>query len=282
LRSDVQAFYRHQIKDKNVMKKWMMGVVTVLGAALLLFSGAWRNHADAQRTYTAEEVIEMVVQSEQFSADLATEEGWTANAYDTGNVYGVWRVDFTNSQGDELGWAEIIPARGRIYSWDSYFGVGESDIQAAEPALRELLYQDPVLIELLGDPSLYEMYFDFNGYEDAWSVYIVNDNGPLYITMRSSEGGRSTESLSVYKFYFADVLSYQDWQESKLAITAATAFQNSDVAAALRGVEGWTTYAEQQEDDLWRVIFQAPDGTTLASVLVDVNSQQVIEYNIGE
>ena len=47
---------------------------------------------------------------------LTAHKGWRAEAYSTGNAYGVWRVQFYFPGGDELGWADVTPAARRVYA----------------------------------------------------------------------------------------------------------------------------------------------------------------------
>ena len=236
----------------------------------------------AQQTFREQDAIDLAAQSEVFAAGLEENPGWTAAAYDTGNAYGIWRVQFWYADGSDLGWADVSPERGRVYSWEVYFGATDAQENAAESVLREVVNTQPEFIDLLEDPSQYEIYIDYDSYNRYWGVYI--DVGANSIWTAIQFEGKTPDSLEnplVLGLYFSNVLSYNDWKESNKAIAIATAFQNTDVADALNGIDDWTTSVEQNDEGLWTVYFLNGDST-VAQVQVDMSTEAVVDYSIGE
>jgi hypothetical protein len=236
----------------------------------------------AQETFTEKDAIELAAGSEIFAAGLEQNPGWSAAAYDTQNAYGIWRVQFWYSNGEDLGWADVSPERGRVYSWEAYFGATDAQENAAEPVLRDFIANNEQFIDLLEDPSQYDMYIDYDGYNHYWGVYI--DVGADSIWTPIQFEGKTPDSLEnpqMLGLYFSGVLSYAEWQESNKAIAIATAFQNADVADALAEVDEWTTSVEHNDDGMWTVYFLDGDDV-LAHVQVDIAADSVIDYTIGE
>lgn len=236
----------------------------------------------AQDTYSEQDAINLAASSEIFAAGLDENPGWSAAAYDTQNAYGIWRVQFWYSSGDELGWADVSPERGRVYSWETYFGATDAQQNAAEPVLRDFINNNETFVDLLEDPSQYEMYIDYDGYNDYWGVYIERGTNSIWTAIQFD--GKTPDSLDnphLLGLYFSGVLSYGEWQESNKATAIATAFQNTDVADALANVDKWTTSVEHNDDGNWTVYFLDGD-TVLASVQVDINAEEVIDYTLGE
>lgn len=236
----------------------------------------------AQETFTEQDAIDLAATSELFVAGLEQNPDWSAAAYDTHNAYGIWRVQFWYANGEELGWADVSPERGKVYSWEVYFGATDAQQNAAEPVLRDFIATEPRFVDLLEDPSQYDMYIDYDGYNRYWGVYIDVGADSLWTAIQFA--GKAPDALDdpqVLGLYFSGVLSYAEWQESNEATAIATAFQNADVADALASVDKWTTSVELNDDGMWTVYFL--DGeTVLVTVEVDIAADQVIDFTIGE
>jgi hypothetical protein len=254
-----------------------LAILIMLVVALFATIGA-----QAQQTFTEQDAIDLAASSEFFAAGLEQNPGWSAAAYDTHNAYGIWRVQFWDSSGEDLGWADVSPERGKAYSWETYFGATDAQENAAEQVLRDFIANNEQFIDLLEDPSQYDMYIDYDSYNHYWGVYI--DVGADSIWTPIQFEGKTPDSLEnpqVLGLYFSGVLSYAEWQESNKTTAIATAFQNADVADAIADVDDWTTSVERNDDGMWTVYFIDGD-TVLVSVQVDVNTDKVIDYTIGE
>jgi len=243
--------------------------------------------AMAQESFTEADAIAAVLEDPAFAGGLAAVEGWTAAAYDTRNAYGIWRVQFWDGSGEDLAWADVNPARRKVYSFEAYFPVSEQEYEAAYAPLRAFVDSHPDLIELLGSPEAYDIYIDYDRWNRHWGVYIDAGADSLWIAVRFT-GGASPEheyfsDPLLVALYFSNVLSYSDWQESQKALATVTAHQHAEIGRALEGVIGWTTevYAVEDHQNLWMVAFK--DGERLiAEVMVDTAASQIVDFAIHE
>ncbi len=252
-------------------------VIAVL--ALCLMSATFVAHAQAR--FTEQDAIDLAVAFPSFHDGLDMYPGWKAAAYDSGNAYGIWRVQFWAADGEDLGWANVSPARKRVYNWESHFGATDAQKAAAEPILKGFVLGLPELSDLVDSPEQYPMYIDYSGWQKAWSVYL--DRGDDSVVVMVQFDGKLPTTLDnphLLDIEFPQVMGYDDWQKSKQALAIAAAFKDADIAKALSGVDGWTTSVDRQDDGLWSVTFLS-DDQTLAEVTVDLDKNEVVEHHIG-
>lgn len=242
-------------------------------AALLLISLLVMGVA-AQDDWTEEDVIAIVVQQYPFESGLENVPNWSAAAYDTGSRYGIWRVQFWNDSGEEIGWADVNPDMGKVYVWEAYFGATESQKQAAYPTLREVIVNDPTVLELLESPEQYELYVDFQ-WDGTWGVYLANGLDSLWIVVDTdNRQPDALENPRVKQIYFAELMSYSEWYEAAKAQAITLAYQQEEVAAAVRGVSDWYANAEKIAPSTWRVVFMQGE-TALVEATVNLDDASV-------
>ncbi len=277
---------------KEQMMKTIRGVLAfglligaiVVGSVMLTHQYSTR----AQDGYTAQDAINLVTGHPAF-AGLASQEGWSAAAYDTENAYGIWRVQFWDADGEDLGWADVSIERSKVYSWESYIGLPEDQYGPAETTIRAALLNDADVMELI-DARLAEatditfdeldVYVDFQAWSQRWSAYVDMWPNSLYITLISqTDNPRSLDSLRVDQIYFDGVVSYQEWYDAEKAQATTIAFGQAEIAAALRGVNGWTAEGDLGDDGIWYLNFMLGDQW-LASASVVVETAQVLEFSV--
>jgi hypothetical protein len=226
-------------------KRLMMGGLLALAALATVL--VLPRTTEAQRTFTTDDAIGFVAGSPQFAEGLQFHEGWTAVAYDTGNAYGIWRVEFNDASGEDLGYADVSLERGRIYSWDAYFYPNDNFRQQAEPILRDFVYAQSEVLALVPNPADYDYWFDFDGWNNWWWFYINVGGQDSVTAVVRFEGGDSELNLSnprLESIVFSDLPDYETWREAGRASATAAAFAQGEVAAHLRPHEGWTSVAE--------------------------------------
>ncbi|MBC8170929.1 MAG: hypothetical protein H7X77_04640 [Anaerolineae bacterium] len=226
---------------------------------------------------TADAAIVLASEHEAFAAGLEAHPGWTADAYDTQNSYGIWRVQFWNAEGEELGWADVNPAKSRVYSWESYVGVTDAQRAEAEPFLREFLSTAPEILELMENPTQYDMYVDFDSSSGYWGTYIANGEDSLYVVV-DFEDDTAFTSPRVVRFYF-EVMDYGEWFAANEELAAAKAFEQPEIADALRGIEDWQATAERA-GNMWTVSFKSGEQV-LAQATVDLDQNLIVDYTVG-
>lgn len=253
------------------MKKLLIVIVLLLTAILPL----------SAQDFTEQDVIELVAAQPPFSYGLETVPGWTAAAYDTQNAYGIWHVQFWDSDGEDVGWANIQPDRNRLYEYEEHFDSTEAQANTADPIVREFVQTHPDIIDLLGDPTAYndKTWIGYNGWAKAWGVWIERGDNSLYVMVQFD--GLTPDSLdnpSILRIEFPRVMTYDEWQAGISSEVTALAFAQPDVAAALRGITGWQSQVEHQDDGLWRVTFMQ-DETEVVSAVVNRDERVIVEWS---
>jgi hypothetical protein len=205
---------------------------------------------------STQDAINLASSHASFAKGLADRPGWTANAYNTKSRYGIWRVEFYDADGNGIGWADVNLEQQRLYAWDAAFDVIESQYAEAEQVLIDFLRNDKTSQKLVGSvDDVYGWWVGYDGWREVWMVHLDRGADSLDLTLRSrSSQPKSFKSLYLEKVYVANIMSYDDWQHANSSQVVALAFENPEVAAAVRGVD-WTTSTEQLEGDAWKVRF---------------------------
>jgi hypothetical protein len=264
---------------KNPYLRIVAAVSAILWVATLAFTLPSR----AQQTYTPDDAIAFVASHPQFAEGLASAEGWTAQAYNTGNRYGIWHVTFWNAEGEEIGSADVSLEQERLYTVDTHFYPSEAVLRASEDALFEFLRSHPEIQELLDNPWEHEMYLDYNPWITSWSVWIDNGDDPLYAWVGTDGTSPfSTNGLRLTRIGFGNIMSWEDWHSGNSASAIATAFNQPDIAARMRAIPGWTSQADRiegEDGNIWWVGFFQADILT-AEAIVNVMTQEVLSHTL--
>jgi hypothetical protein len=235
----------------------------------------------AQEGYTPQDAIALAAAHPAFADGLAARSDWTAAAYDTQNPYGIWRVQFWNADGEDLGWADVSLERGQVYSWESYLGLTDDQYAPAEEVIRAFLVNSPEVMELVGSLDEVGIYVDYDPWGQHWGAYIDLWPNSLYVTLASrSDNPFSLDDLQVVQIYFPDVLSYDEWYSGQESKAIAAAFAQPEIAAAVRHYTGWTAAGERGNDGVWVVNF-ALGEQPLASATVLIETQQVLDFSVS-
>lgn len=246
----------------------------VLGAWVVLtlaaFAASQGFEADLQRA------ILVAARHPVFATGLAQYPGWTASGYDAQDRYGLWRVDFAAANGESLGWAQVRLAEERVYAWEANFGLEGEAYAEAEEALLDFLRQDPGFRAFGGDPGDHEWsWLGYDAWRDTWVIHLERGPDSLVVTLRSERAWtRSLEELRIVQIEVPAVVAVEDWRSMRGADAITLAFSDPRVAAAVRGLDGWTTEVEALDRSLWRVRF-VWEGGTVAEADVDLSARAV-------
>jgi hypothetical protein len=203
-----------------------------------------------------QDAINLASSHAAFVKGLEDRPGWSANAYDAKSRYGVWRVEFYDADGNGIGWADVNVEQQRVYAWEAAFDVIESQYAEAEQVLIDFLRNDETSQKIIGSvDDVYGWWVGYDSWREIWMVHLDRGADSLDLTVRSrSAQPKSFKSLYLEKVYVANIMSYDDWQNANSSQVVALAFENPEVAAAVRGKD-WTTQAERLEGDAWKVRF---------------------------
>jgi hypothetical protein len=259
------------------MKKYLIPLLMIAFTLAGVFGA--RSASIAQEQYTEQDAIALAAESDAFAIGLEAHEGWTAAAYNTRNAYNIWRVQFWNANGEDLGWADVSPERGRVYSWESYTGASEGQKAQATPILQDFIAHEPQILELIDSPEQYDIYVDYDSWGGFWGVYIARGADSIYAVVDFEDDFEFTNPRLV-RIYF-EVMSYDEWVAANEDLATSKAFEQAEIAAAVNGVEGWESYVERVEsaENLWKVSFMLGDQT-LAQATVDLDASAIVEYQV--
>lgn len=245
-----------------------------LSAAALLLAAAT---PFAAQEITEQDAIDLALTAPDCRNATEGYEDWKARAYDSENPWHIWHVEFRNSEGNDLGYADVSVVDERVYHAECYFGPTDEQLETAQPILEAFLSSNDEILALLDDVEEHEMYIDFDGYNNWWGVYIANDPNSLYVTVRFAEPYPSSlDDPQLIEIHFSDMPSYDEWFGSTSQQAVVVAFADRQVADVLAKDEGWTTDIEHVQGSVWKVNFMQADRW-LGSATVDVNTREVLE-----
>ncbi|MBI5958759.1 MAG: hypothetical protein HY866_08490 [Chloroflexi bacterium] len=262
---------------QKFLKAGMLAVLVVLSMGLT--SALSPSHA--QSGYTPQDAIDLAAAHAAFVDGLAARPGWTAAAYDSKNSYGIWHVQFWDTDGEDLGWADLSLERSKVYSWEVYMGLTEEQSSSTEETIRAFLLNSPDVVDLVENLGDADLYVDYDYWNERWGAYIELGPDSLYVTLRSTSGrSLSLENLQLDRIYFSELPSYDEWFSAQEAQAISIAFQQPEINAALRDYSGWAATGEPDENGVWHLTFTLGEQT-LATAAVMVETQQVLEFTLG-
>ena len=246
-------------------------LVALAAAALAVVALAQGYEADLRRA------IDVAARHPVFASGLLQHPGWTASGYDAQDRYGVWRVDFATAGGEPIGWAQVQLEAERVLGWEADFGLEGEAYAAAEAALLEVLRADAEFVAFAGDVDERDwVWVGYDAWRDAWIVHLERGPASLIVALRADPpGSRSLEGLRIVQIHVPAVVAVEDWRSRRGSDAVALAFADADVAAAVRGLEGWRTEVEELDRNLWRVRFVG-GGVVVAEVDVDLEARVVV------
>jgi hypothetical protein len=232
--------------------------------------------------YTEADIIAMAVAGLDdggvLAASLEDLEGWWGQAYPSRNGYDIWRVELFTADDEELGWLDVQPETGIVYSYFVIPPLPEWLYAEREPEVKAFVARNERVRALIARPREDEMWVEYNRWEQHWGVYIEADAHSLYVTVDYAPGD-SEPVLDM--IYFAEMLSFAEWRDAMEAEASVIAFSDPQVAAAVRGVQGWQAGAERLDGgDVWDVVYRVGE-TVLVTARVDVLSDRVIAVTLG-
>jgi len=243
------------------------------------------NQVTAQDTYTAQDAIDVAAAHEAFADVLVDRPGWSARAFDTFNVYGIWHVQFWEENGEDMGWADVSPARERVYLYETHYEATTEQVNAVQEPIREFLSSNDEIQDLLGELNEEDyLYIEYDGDNRWWGVYIDRSVDSIYAVVQFEDKNPSAlDNPSLLFIGFNDVLSYEDWEAGSKAQAIAIAFAQPEIAAATRLHPDWTATAELVDPEtgaIWIVNFMIGDQP-LAQATVDLPNETIIAYTVN-
>lgn len=262
------------------MKRPLVGLLIGL-ASLGSLGWAQPGPAQTRKDQVKDQVIALAAEHPAFASLLGAHEGWQADAYATGNRYGIWRVQFFFPGGKDLGWADVSPVQKRVYAWEASYELAGELNRRAERALYRFVTRQPEVRALVGDARDLDRWFWYDSWREVWTVHLERGVDSLDIAVRSrNPGSLNLTELFIEKIYFPNVLGYGAYREAQRSSALALAFAAEPVAAALRQAPGWTSTGTALGDDRWQIVFSR-DGAEVASAVVDLKTRGVEQLELA-
>ncbi|MBK8137430.1 MAG: hypothetical protein IPK52_16715 [Chloroflexi bacterium] len=236
----------------------------------------------AQDDPTTESVVALVLAIPEISGGLDRLTDYETLAYNSNNTYGIWQVEFRDLEGNQVAWAQVQPSTGRVYAWETYFAAADASYEVILPVFQEFVANHPDVRALIRGIDQDEIYPWWDGNTQAWMTWIGDAGDAIMVAVQFDGGSEdSTENPVLTDIWFPNLPSYEEWWVASSSQAVAVAFQQVDIAIALRG-KTWTTESElidQSDTNLWTVRFLS-DGTLVASATVNVFEGELIAYEI--
>lgn len=220
-----------------------------------------------------QQAIDLLVAIEDVTLHLANYPDWTAEAYLEDEENGIWYIDLYSEQADEwLGYGNVDVPNAEVLD---YFVPRELTPEAFQHGLalvENFVLNDPEVLALLGDLSLWgrETYYD--RWETAWNSYFWRGLDEWVVITYLNEDD------SVYLDGIIDQNAFDEQEQALVNRDQAIeiAYEADGLWEALEVYDDWRTYVEHQGDTRYSVEFVG-GGEELFYVLVDIETWEILE-----
>ncbi len=258
---------RLQTITRHVLWSALVGVM-VLGG---LMGGV----ASAQDDPQAQKAIQLAASSAEFADFLAGYPDWDAWAEQDDGDW--WYVEFWSETADEwLGNAVVNVQTGELR--ESFVPRPlPADVYAdLMPRVQAYALQDVAVQALLGDPSRWEVWTDYDRWEAIWYVDFVHglEHYVAVVQVETNEAGEQTFTLE--ELFDANRMEAEQQARANRDAAVALAYEAEGVETALEDHDNWTTYVEPMEENIYSVEFVA-DGQELFHAVVNLAEGIILE-----
>lgn len=255
-------------------RKW----ITAALLALIALAGPLSLGTAAAQSY--EEIqaalVQIVAASPEFAEWLAGYPNYWGQGWPHEEGSSTWYIEFYNEAGDEwLGYANIDATTGEILDLFIPKPLPADVYQQQLQKVQTIVLSDPEVLARLGDPLLWDIYTDFNRWEQKWEMYFYR--GIEAVLVRSSI---TDAYFSIDEILDPNALSEEQALDEARNQAVNIAYGAPGIDAALEGHDDWRTYVEQQGGSRWSVTFTA-DGRELFYALVDIKANIVLAAQSG-
>lgn len=220
-----------------------------------------------------------LVAATDLAADwLAQHEDYQINASGPDDN-GIWYIEFYTADWEEwLGYANIQQDTGDIA--DSFFPLPlpQDVYQNQQQRLMPFVLADAeVRAWLDGNPDLWDVYPDWNRWDQRWEVHF--SRGIRYVDVWVQVDA-DTEEVTLTDIVDPNVLEAEAQVSEARNRAINLAYSAPGIDAALDGHDDWYSYAENQRGSVWSVTFAA-DDRTLFFALIDIAAESILSTRLG-
>ncbi len=262
-------------------KRWQKFTSRALFLALVgaLLFGAWaRGVARAQddpQDPQAALAIQLVAASDQFADFLATYPDWQGWAEQNDGDW--WYVEFWSEAADEwLGNALVNIQTGEISESFVPRPLSAEEYATWQPRVQQYALDDAEVQTLLGDPSQWDIWTDYDRWEAHWYVDFMHglDHYVAIVSVDTNDAGEQV--LVLDDLYDANEMEAERRERANRDEAVALAYESEGVWDALDGHDDWTTYVEPMEENVYSVEFVA-GGQELFHAVVNIAEGTILE-----
>lgn len=243
-------------------------------ALLIALLAVGVSYAQEQDEPAVKAMIAFVADTEDFASWLETYDEWYGSAWGP-DENGIWYVEFHAEADDEwLGYANVDENTDEIV--DSFIPrpLSAEDFQAQQPRVQALVLDDPEILALVGDPINWEIYTEFDRWEQHWGVYLSRGLEAYLIAVEFTDGDEG--DFTIQGIHPANELDAEEELQNARDRAVALAWQADGVGEAVDGYDDWDAFIEHQGRTRWSVMFVAGDAE-LFYALVDIGADEVLE-----
>jgi hypothetical protein len=224
-------------------------------------------------TYSAEKLIAFLAASDPFAEWLSAHPGYIPESGGP-DEDGLWYIEFYDAAHEEwLGYAKVHGDTLEITESFAPLPLPPDVFQAQMPQVLQVVEHDAEVLAWLNDlPDLWDVYADWNRWDQRWEVYFVRGIQKVAVYALLDEAGDVVISDVLDPDALTDEQALAEARNSAINL----AYSAPGLDQALAGHDDWTTLAQQQGgDSVWGIAFVDGD-TRLLFVLVDVASGEVL------
>ena len=202
------------------------------------------------------------------------EENEENNEGDEGNQEGNEDDEEGEEDGEEgewLGYVLLNLSSQEIIEYEIVQLLSEEELTAAKSQVQTALLQHPEITALIGDAAGWNIELEYDPYEQAWFMYLEKE-----VAAWLAEAVIEEEQVMLINISDPMALNEDESAAFQQEQAIELAYESSNAAQALNGIDNWTTYVAKQENGQYGVSFLSGEKE-LYFALVDVEKWQVLQ-----
>lgn len=246
-----------------------MKKLTILLLALLLVGTVGAQDDDDLQ----QKAIDLLASQDDVAAFLESYPDWQGEAWNEDGS--IWGVDLYSEVADEwLGYGRVNVETGEVLEYFVPKPLPPAQFAEMQPRIEQYVLADPEVLALLGDPLLWNIWIDFNRWEQMWE----------FAAHRGLDGWIVRVYVEDDYVHIDDIIDANELEAAEAQAQARheaifLASEADGLWEALEGIDEWFTYAEQQRGPLWSVTFATEDNELFFAV-VNIETGVIIETKL--
>lgn len=239
-------------------------------------TGAVFGRTDAQQDGEEQQAINLVAAVSEVALHLGNYPDWAGEAWQNDEVNNIWDVNFYSEAEDEwLGNGTVNLNTQEVLDYFVPRELTPEEFQEQLAIVEDFVLNDPEVLAILGDVSLWDHESYYNRWDANWDTYFWHGiDAWTVITVFYNDEIQLDSIIDQNAFDEAE----QDELNRNDAIQLA--YASDGIWEVLGNVDDWHAYVEAQSGSVWTVEFVG-DGQEYFYAVVDIDSQQILESGPG-